>query len=146
VANRVIGPDLSTGTGPAVANLRLIESGVALESNLQIRPNFINLPEGVLLHYGSTSDSSLTAAGALITGCQHVTYTHLGQLNTRVSFPGSPPYTSAGFVNQQTHIAVSIGMNGVVDTTIAPVYVDLRTGDRIKNTEAMATVSRAFQN
>jgi len=146
VDKRVIGPDLNTGTGAGVADLRAVETGVPLESNLQIRQHFVNLPEGVLLHYGSTSDSGLTAAGALITGCQHVTYTHLGQLNTKISFTGFAPYTSAGFVNQRTHIAVTIGNDGVVNPGITPVYVDLRTGDRIKNTDSMTTVSPSFQN
>ncbi|MBW7876381.1 MAG: type II secretion system protein [Candidatus Cloacimonetes bacterium] len=146
VDKRVIGPDVSTGTGAGVATLRAIETGVALSSNLQTRQHFVNLPEGVHLHYGSATDSSLMAAGALITGCQHVTYTHLGQLNTKISFAGSPPYTSAGFVNQRTHIAVTIGSDGIVNSRITPVYVDLRTGDRIKNTDSMTTVSPSFQN
>ncbi len=145
---RIQGPDLGFGEGDdAVSSLSLIENGVSLTGNLRIRNEFINLPEGTWLRYGGAGDNTFESTGGAVQGCQYVTYDSLGNLNLKIgtgAFPGA--WTSSGFNGKPAYIGIVSGSADLVqwDSSISPLFVDLRTGDVVHQMEEFDKVQSTF--
>jgi hypothetical protein len=75
---------------------------------------------------------------------EHVSYNVDGSLITKLKNYDLTYYafTSAGFNLKSTYIAVMMVYAGAnVDESLLPIYVDLRTGDIVKDPENMSNIN-----
>lgn len=139
---RVVGPDFYNGTSSNnITQHSSIESSVTLVDQLVTRQHFVNLPEGVIVQYAGAADDSVYASGAAISGCQHVTYDLNGLLIAKSGVGSFSAYSSSGFSGKEVYLAVSVGTGAQADPSISPIYIDLRTGDAVRDNEQISSIT-----
>ncbi len=115
-------PDLITGIP---ANLRAV-------TDLEVRARIISLPEGVQIRFANASDTDVNAAGDALPAISYLTWDPYGF----VIKSNDTDYTSPSFDGYECYIALTYG-----DLGKDPVYIDLRSGDRVKNTGNIASLN-----
>jgi prepilin-type N-terminal cleavage/methylation domain-containing protein len=138
VRNMVKCPD-----NPGITGLTKTDtiSGLSGISNTEIRDAIIRLPEGVVLAFSSTSDDASKSAGTLLGGAvgdkgmEYITYDATGVFVAKSADGGGAynAFTSVNFTGKKPYIAVLYMSGGEIDETVTPIYLDLRTGDRVKD-------------
>lgn len=102
-------------------------------SDPDVRSRVINLPEGTILRFASPSDSFASgAAGSELPAVSYLTYDTFGMVIRNKD----TDFTSAGFHGKECYLALTYK-----DLTEDPIYIDLRTGDRVKNVENIGTLN-----
>ena len=108
-------------------------AGLSSISDPDIRARVINLPEGTILRYASPTDSfDAGAQGAELPAVSYLTYDTFGM----VVRTKHTDYTSAGFHGKECYLALTYK-----DLTEDPIFIDLRTGDRVKNIENIGNLN-----
>jgi prepilin-type N-terminal cleavage/methylation domain-containing protein len=119
-----VAPETSLSSG-IPANLQAI-------SDAEVRSRIINLPEGVQLRFANASDSDTVAAGDAIPSVNYFTWDPYGF----VVKSNDTDYTSPSFDGYECYLSLSYG-----DLGKDPIYIDLRSGDLVKNVANIATLN-----
>ncbi|MBT3783548.1 type II secretion system protein [bacterium] len=113
----------------------LAESLVGSLSNISdpsIRSRVVNLPEGTIVRFADTNDSF--ADGAKGSELPNVTFFSYDSFGT-VTQKKNTDFTSSELHGKECYLALSFR-----DLTEDAIYIDLRTGDRVKNIENIGTL------
>lgn len=115
------------------SNLNSIIANLSDITDPEVRSRVINLPEGTILRYASASDSFANGtAGGELPNVSFLTYDTFGTVIRNQD----TDYTSSGFHGKECYLALTYK-----DMTEDPIYIDLRTGDRVKNVENIGTLN-----
>ena len=105
------------------------------------RYNVINLPEGVVLKFADDSDTEQDAVGPELPSVSWLTFDTYGRLIKTGGTAGiSDAYTSSDFSGKDRYLALVYATGDSNNSSIPPLYMDLRNGSRVLNGENIGTL------
>tara|TARA_Y100000589_G_scaffold275823_1_gene270064 strand:+ start:615 stop:1448 length:834 start_codon:yes stop_codon:yes gene_type:complete len=106
------------------------------------RPRVINLPEAVILKFADDGDTENNAVGGDLPDVSWVSFDTFGRLVSRQGAGGvSDSSTSSGFSGKDRYVALVYATGDSDQSSLAPLYVDLRNGGRVRNSENIGSLN-----
>ena len=100
------------------------------------RPNVINLPEAVILKFADDADSEENAIGNDLPLVSWLSFDTFGRLTKTAGAGGaSDAFTSSEFSGKDRYLALVYATGDSNESNLAPFYVDMRNGGRVRNSE-----------